>query len=148
MSESDPPADLIAVVSDLIFGARIRSTADCLGLRACLVGSIASLRSILEHHRPSLILADLNAPDELGLQAILLAKSIQPETRLIGFVSHVDATRAEQGSAAGADEVMPRSRFHHQLPSLLRRYCLRDDGQSDASVAENAREIRRHSDGE
>lgn len=40
----------------------------------------------------------------------------------MAYGSHVDKVRLNQASAAGCDEVLPRSKFNAELHDLLPRY--------------------------
>jgi DNA-binding NarL/FixJ family response regulator len=58
-----------------------------------------------------------------GPEAVRRVKALRPELRVLGFLSHVQLELAEHAKAAGADEVMPRSRFSAHLPEILKRYA-------------------------
>jgi hypothetical protein len=60
----------------------------------------------------------LNSAGPPAFEAIRAAKA-HPGVRVLAFVSHVDTDLADLAVKAGADEVLPRSRFAAQLPALL-----------------------------
>jgi len=123
MSDSSPKGSVVAVLNDLIFGTKIRSTAESLHIAAILVRSSDELARRLDADRPSLILVDLNTTLGAPISAITAARRHPARPYIVAFVSHVDRDLADRAAAAGADEVMPRSRFTMQLPQLLQDYC-------------------------
>lgn len=106
------------VVRDLIFETKIKSTAQSLGISATTVRSATQLSSLLGGGNIGLIIVDLNSAGQEAFSAIQLAKAAAG-VRVIAYVSHVDVELASKAQEAGADEVMPRSRFTTQLPALL-----------------------------
>jgi DNA-binding NarL/FixJ family response regulator len=47
----------------------------------------------------------------VGAQAVAAVRAVAPNARIVCFGPHVDTELADAAHAAGADEVMPRSRF-------------------------------------
>ena len=112
---------MIALVSDLMFGSRIREAAAAKGaaVRSAL-GPEALLQACREE-LPALVFADLDDNRVRALDAIRALRedpAFQALT-VIGFVSHVDAERAQAAQAAGCSRVLARSAFVQQLPQLL-----------------------------
>ena len=108
----------VALVTDLIFATRIGGTAGQAGLECRIVRSVGDLEAAVRAHRPALVLLDLQADGIVGPDAVARTREADPDTRVVGFVSHVEKDLAAAAAAAGA-EVLPRSRFVHQLPELL-----------------------------
>ena len=114
-------AGVIALVSDLMFGSRIREAAAPLGIA---VRSARNPEAFLEACRadpPALVLADLD-DNRVGALAAVLALRQDPALSaltVIGFVSHVDAERAEAARSAGCSRVLARGAFVQELPRLL-----------------------------
>jgi hypothetical protein len=78
---------------------------------------------------PALILFDLGNPRIPWRQWVALIKSV-PATRrypLLCYGSHVDAATLQAAEHAGADAVIPRSRFMAELPELIQQYARRVD---------------------
>jgi len=110
---------IVVYLNDLIFETKIRSTAQHFGVETAIVRSASDLSAELNRVHPELVIIDLNAAGESARSLIQTAKSSSPSARVIAFVSHVDSALAEVAQAAGADEVLPRSRFTQRLPQLL-----------------------------
>jgi len=118
MAQAHTGKTIIAFLNDLLFETKIRSTGQAIGADLRIVRSIAELRSALAA-APAMLIIDLNNCGGQDAEAITLAKSTTPAPRVIAYVSHVDHDLAQRASLAGADEVMPRSRFTTVLPHLL-----------------------------
>jgi len=117
--ESASSKSVVVWVSDLIFETKIRSTAQSLGVALSTVRNMASLTAELDRARASLVIVDLNASGADPIVVVAAAKAHAARPRVIAFVSHVDADLALRAQAAGADEVLPRSRFTVELPRIL-----------------------------
>lgn len=108
------------MVDDLFFTVKIMDAAKRAGMEVAIVtGEQRILASALES--PSLILFDLNAK---SVDAVALIGKLKgnPETRgvpIAGFVSHVQVELTKAAREAGADLVVPRSRFVTDLPQIL-----------------------------
>ena len=109
---------IIALATDLLFATKIRSTAEALGTTVQIVRGPDSLRKALSDGA-DLLIFDLNAdvPDPAGLIREVKARPQPP--RIIAFCSHVQADLMADARTAGADQVLPRSRFTADLPALL-----------------------------
>jgi len=120
MSEDRAEGNVVAVLNDLIFETKIRSTAQALGLVTTVVRILADLDAELGRIRPSLLIVDLNTA---GADAVATGSTRTPRPYIVAFVSHVDQDLAKQAATAGADLVMPRSRFTAELPRILQSHC-------------------------
>lgn len=116
--ENPQPKQVAVVIRDLIFESRIKATAQSLGISAIMVRTAGELSRVISDKQVGLAIVDLNSAGPDAIAAVLAAKS-SPGVRVVAFVSHVDVELAEKAQQAGADEVMPRSRFTTQLPALL-----------------------------
>jgi len=58
-----------------------------------------------------------------------LLKSVSATRRypLICYGSHIDAATLQEAEHAGAEAVLPRSRFMSDLPALIQQYARRVD---------------------
>jgi len=110
----------IALVTDLIFATKIRSTAEAVGARIELVRSVASLAAAAGGGAIGQVIIDLNADGLDPAAAIAAAKGLPGRPRVIAFLSHVQTELAAAAQQAGADEVMPRSAFTARLPEVIR----------------------------
>jgi len=123
MSEDRAAGKVVAVLNDLIFETKIRTTAQALGIETTVVRSPAALAAELDGIRPSLLIVDLNTA---GVDAVTAGNVHTPRPYVVAFVSHVDQDLAKQAALAGADQVMPRSRFTAELPRILQTHCIPD----------------------
>lgn len=113
---------IAVAVSDVFFSARIRETAAQLGVPTIFVGKAEQVLEVVEREDPCLLIIDLN---DARFDAVETVRAIKgsarvPSTRILGFLSHVQAELAESARGAGCDQVMARSRFTQLLPQLLR----------------------------
>jgi DNA-binding NarL/FixJ family response regulator len=112
-----------AVLDDLIFATKIRSTAAALGMDVGVVRTAEELTALLNQTKAAAVLVDLNMSGGQAIPAIRAALAHRPRPEVTAFVSHVDRDLANQAREAGADRVLPRSRFTADLPSILQRAC-------------------------
>jgi CheY-like chemotaxis protein len=113
-------ANILAVVGDLFFVAKINETAKQLGVTLKNVTNEAVLMERAKD-KPALIIFDLNysAMRPVELISKLKADAALKDVRLLGFLSHVQTDLKTAAEAAGCDEVMPRSAFSANLPEIL-----------------------------
>jgi CheY-like chemotaxis protein len=117
--------DVLALVDDLFFQARLVETARKLGVTLKTVSTGATLVKMLEAapdgvpgDLPRLIIVDLNARQGAVEAIEQLQRSGNP-IPVIGFLSHVQTELAERARAAGCKQVMPRSSFTANLSEIL-----------------------------
>lgn len=120
MSQPHHPC-LVVVINDLIFETRIQSTARSFDLHVHRVSSADALPLITGEYHPTLVIFDLNSAQGDVLAAIGRMKAEQPRPRVVAFCSHVDEDLMSRARDAGADEVLARSRFTHDLPTLIQQ---------------------------
>jgi len=113
--------NIIAVVDDLFFAAKIRGTAEQLGITVSFPRSIGALVEIARRDRPSLIMCDLHSQkiDPIALAKILKSDEEFHQIPLLGFFSHVQTELQSEAEQAGFDRVIPRSAFAKFLPQIL-----------------------------
>ena len=117
--------DVLALVDDLFFQARLAETARRLGVTLKTVSTGAALVKTLEvapdgvpGDLPRLVIVDLNARQGAVEAIEQLQRSSNP-IPVIGFLSHVQTELAERARAAGCKQVMPRSSFTANLSEIL-----------------------------
>jgi CheY-like chemotaxis protein len=117
--------DVLALVDDLFFQARLAETARKLGVTLKTVSTGAGLVKMLEAapdevpgDLPRLVIVDLNARQGAVEAIEQLQRSGNP-IPVIGFLSHVQTELAERARAAGCKQVMPRSSFTANLSEIL-----------------------------
>ena len=119
--------DVLALVDDLFFQAKMTETARKLGVTLKTVSTGAALMNALKAapdgagvDLPRLLVVDLNARQG-AMEAIeQLHRSGNP-IPVIGFLSHVQTELAQRAQAAGCRQVMPRSSFTANLAEILRQ---------------------------
>lgn len=136
MSVASPPVEILAVVEDLIFLAKIQQTAQQLGL-TLRTAEPARLTAAMGGPLPCAAIVDLNLR---SLPAVDVVRTIKENpatahTFVLGFVSHVQTELIEKARAAGCDLVLARSAFSQQLPQLLTKLA---SGQATAGGMKDA----------
>jgi CheY-like chemotaxis protein len=120
--------DVLALVDDLFFQAKLVETARKLGVVLKTVSTGAALVEALGQApdkavasgRPRLVVVDLNARQG-ALEAIEQLQRSGNLIPVIGFLSHVQTELAQRARAAGCKQVMPRSSFTMNLPEILQQ---------------------------
>ena len=105
---------IIAIVTDLFFQARINAAARAAGRQVCFVSSVLESDDL---PRCSLLLVDLDAATDV--LAIIHAFKVLPGCHIVAFGPHVDTGRRKAAKEAGADRVLAKSKFAQELPNLL-----------------------------
>ena len=119
MSVSPEAGLVVALINDLIFGTKIVSTGSSLGVSVATLHSVAEVERAMAQSRVSLLIVDLNSAGDAAIDAVRAAAGNVSRPRIVAFVSHIDVDLAERARTAGADDVMPRSRFSQTLPQIL-----------------------------
>jgi CheY-like chemotaxis protein len=112
---------VIALVEDLFFAAKIRATAEHLGVEVIFPRNAKALDEAFEGDAPALVIVDLHLQrdDPFLIAGRLKAGEELGETPLVGFFSHVQVELQRRAEAAGFDRVLPRSAFTKRLPEIL-----------------------------
>jgi PleD family two-component response regulator len=115
---------IVAILSDLMFIAKIQEAAKRVGLEAVFV---KTEQDALEKAKdnPAVIILDLNANNLEPLDVIekLKANEATSKISLVGYVSHVQVDLKMAAQQKGCDVVLARSAFSQNLPTILRRYA-------------------------
>lgn len=120
--------DVLALVDDLFFQAKLAETARKLGVMLKTVSTGTALVEALKQapdgtapsDKPRLVVVDLNA-QQGALEAIEQLQRSGNSVPVIGFLSHVQTELAQRARAAGCRQVMPRSSFTMNLSEILRQ---------------------------
>jgi CheY-like chemotaxis protein len=112
---------VIIAVDDMFFVAKIRATAEHLGVTLRSVRNLETLLNVAREGQTDLIIVDLHAQK---LDPLTVAQAIKSDTQLasipvLGFFSHVQTALKENALAASYDSVIPRSVFSRDLGSIL-----------------------------
>ncbi len=114
---------ILYLSADLLWGTRIKGTAEALGIGARPVRSLEMLEARLADSPVHALVVDLEALD-VGLALIhrLRGSRATPTERgikVLAFGPHVEVEAFEQAREAGADKVLPRGAFSARLPEWL-----------------------------
>jgi DNA-binding NarL/FixJ family response regulator len=110
---------ILAVLDDLLFTSKIRTTANQLGVPIAFARSPEGALSDMRKSPPSLVIFDLNNP--MGIVEAMKADPALAQIPTVGFASHVQTDVIEAARRAGVGEVMARSAFTQRLPEILGR---------------------------
>ncbi len=110
---------VVALVSDLIFATKIKSTAEAAGVDVQVVATLEALSERLDGRPDALVLIDLDGSGLDPVEAIALCRRRDPPPRTIAFGPHVRSDLFAAAHRAGAGEVLARSAFVKRLPAIL-----------------------------
>jgi DNA-binding NarL/FixJ family response regulator len=113
-------AQVVALVDDLFFQAKLLETAKQVGVEIRTCSTPEALADEIAKSAPRLVVVDLNARSN-PLEAIERMRASAAGIPLVGFLSHVQVDLAERARAAGCPDVMPRSKFTRDLATILGR---------------------------
>jgi PleD family two-component response regulator len=114
---------ILAVLDDLMFASKIKTTASQLGVSVAFARSADGALAEMRKAAPSLVILDLNnaRTDPLGIVAAMRQEAALASIPTVGYVSHVQTDVINAARQAGVGEVMTRSAFTQQLPEILKR---------------------------
>jgi len=106
--------DVLAVVTDLFFQARISAAARAAGRR---VRFVTTLDRLPEEFGSGPVLVDLDA--SLDIVAAIERLKSAGAGEIIAFGPHLDTDRRKEARAAGARRVLAKSKFVTDLPAIV-----------------------------
>ena len=114
---------ILAVLDDLMFSSKIKTTANQLGIPLTFARSADAALGEMRKAPPSLVIFDLNNPrtNPLGIVAAMKQEAALAAIPTVGYASHVQVDVINAARQAGVDEVLPRSAFTTQLAEILKR---------------------------
>ena len=116
---SKPGIKVVAVLHDLIFETKIRSTVAAFEGTTGVARSADEFRKIVEESAPSIVVVDLNhlasKPEDLAE----LVRAVPADSKVVAYCSHVDHALMKWAKEAGIGLVMPRSRFSLDWAAIL-----------------------------
>ncbi|HKW88868.1 MAG TPA: response regulator [Candidatus Acidoferrales bacterium] len=113
-------ADILVLVDDIFFQAKMLETAKHLGVEMKSFTTGDALIAEIEDQPPKLIVVDLNARQS-PLDAISALRNHKKDIPVVAFLSHVQTELASRARDAGCTEVMPRSKFTKDLAAIFTR---------------------------
>ena len=108
-------ADVVYLVNDLFFVAKIEETAAQLGVAVERARDPEALAAVAPAAR--LVLVDLRLRD--ALDALDRLRAAAPDVRSVGFIDHENVDAMEAASAHGCRTVVSKRKFASSLPELL-----------------------------
>jgi len=113
--------NILAAVDDMFFAAKIRATAEALGVNIKFHRQLDSLVNGAIEQSPALIIVDLHNEklNPIELVRELKANEEVKTIPLLGFFSHVQTDLQRAALEAGYDQVIPRSVFSRDLAKIL-----------------------------
>jgi DNA-binding response OmpR family regulator len=112
---------VVALPADLIFGARIRASAENAGTEVIIAKTPEDLVNRVAATETRLVILDL---DRRGLDISNTVKQLKATSSatILAYVSHVAEDAIREAREAGADKVIARGAFAKQLAELLKLY--------------------------
>src|SRR5687767_7531991 len=113
---------ILAAVDDMLFAAKIRATAEALGVEIKFHRRAESLMAAAAEQSPDLIIIDLHNEkvDAIEFGRQLKVNEGSRAIPLLGFFSHVQTDLHRAAIEAGFDQVIPRSVFSRDLAQILK----------------------------
>jgi PleD family two-component response regulator len=112
---------ILAVLDDLMFTSKIKTTAAQLGVAVAFARSSDAALAEMRRATPDLVIFDLNnaRTDPLAIVAAMKQDAALAAVPTVGYASHVMVDVIDAARKAGIGRVMPRSQFTQQLPEIL-----------------------------
>jgi len=113
---------ILAVLDDLMFTSKIKTTASQLGVAVAFARSAEGALGEMRKSTPSLVILDLNnaRTNPLGIVQAMKQEPALAGVPTVGYASHVAVDVINAAREAGVGDVMARSAFTQQLPEILR----------------------------
>src|SRR4051795_101581 len=114
---------ILAVLDDLMFTSKIKTTAGKLGVAVTFARSTDGALAEMRKSAPSLVILDLNnaRTNPLGIVAAMKQEPALASIPTVGYASHVQTDVIAAARRVGVGDVMARSAFTQQLPDILQR---------------------------
>jgi PleD family two-component response regulator len=112
---------ILAVLDDLMFTSKIKTTASQLGAPVTFARSAEAALAAMRQSPPSLVILDLNNTriNPLAIVAGMKQDPALASIRTVGYASHVQVDVINAARQAGVDDVLARSAFTQNLPQIL-----------------------------
>ena len=116
------PSGLI-ITRDLFFASKVTGTAQALGLTVRSIGSLEQFSEALSPGTVKLVILDLETPGITPAE-VSVALPAGPGVTTVAFGPHVQTDKLQAATAAGFQQVLPRSKFSTGLVELLKTALL------------------------
>ena len=112
----------VLLTQDLIFSTKVNGTARSMGFRVATAANVENAAQLCREEPVGCILIDLGASNlDIG-RAVVELRSASDDAPIVAYGPHVDHVRLKEATLAGCRDVLPRSRFSAELPSILSRF--------------------------
>jgi CheY-like chemotaxis protein len=114
---------VFAIVDDLIFMSKIRSSASRIGVSIVTPRSAADAIDDMRKQPPALVILDLNnrRADALGTFAAMKAEPTLEHVPVVAFAGHTQIDLLDAARRAGVRDVLTRGALNELLPEILAR---------------------------
>jgi CheY-like chemotaxis protein len=112
---------IVALPADLIFGARIRASAESVGEPVVIAKNPEDLLAKVREGETRLVILDLDRRGLAITDVIQQLKATSP-AMILAYVSHTQEDAIREAKSAGADKVIARGAFANQIGELLKLY--------------------------
>jgi CheY-like chemotaxis protein len=115
---------ILALVEDASFQKMIQDAARHEGENCLVVKEEASFDDVLRQEKPKVILMDVGV-FMVDVPSLIEKLKFNQNTRdisLVVFGSSIRGDLMQDARELGADQVLPKASFKHQLPEIIRRY--------------------------
>jgi len=115
--------NVIAAVDDLFFAAKIRGTAEAVGVKTVFPKTADAVCEEARRETSALVLLDLHAKfcDPFALAAALKSDEGTRGVLIVAFFSHVHTELMRRARESGVDQVLTRSAFTQRLAEILKK---------------------------
>jgi DNA-binding response OmpR family regulator len=129
-------SDVIALslIADLSFSVQVEDAAKRLGFRVATVSTPDKAVAALKQGRASLLVMDLTAAADRVAEVVKAAKAAPYPVAVLAFGPHMDREAQQVALVAGADLVVPKSRFSREMAQLILA-CLDRHRESQAHAS-------------
>lgn len=112
---------ILAVLDDLMFTSKIKTTAKQLGVAVAFARSADAALNEMRTSQPSLVIFDLNntRTNPLAVVSAMKKDPALASIPTVGYASHVQVEVIDAARRAGVGNVMARSAFTAQLADIL-----------------------------
>jgi CheY-like chemotaxis protein len=111
----------VLLTANLLFSTMVTGTASAVGQEVAVAADLAEAVELCHARPTAYVIIDLGMTEIEIETAVIQLRGAAGAVPIVAFGSHVDKALLDKARAAGCDEVLPRSRFSSELPSLLRR---------------------------
>ena len=118
---------VVAVLTDLIFDSRLRSTAEAIGLGYRSVRTLERLHESLDSRPRAIVIVDMEVNGISACDAIAQSIAHSAKATVIAYYPHVQTELRQQAVDAGADMILPRSRFSAEITDILAAHARPND---------------------